>query len=97
MCEICWCVFNREFIADFYPRALAVLGAFLVIFSLAFDTFAQQVLTTRTRPTNEIGSNNNGTSTPLPRSMAYLNQRDSSINSGGKESYLALGFPSDMS
>ncbi|KAJ9616709.1 hypothetical protein H2200_000428 [Cladophialophora chaetospira] len=61
-------------------KALATVGATLTLLSLAFDTFAQQVLTTRTRPTQEVGSEGNSSlATALPRAMTYIGQAPSSV------------------
>ena len=63
-------------------RALAALGGLLTVLSLAFDTFAQQVLTTRTRPGSEVGSDGGGNpATALPRAITYIGQEDRSDTS----------------
>jgi hypothetical protein len=64
-------------------RALAALGALLTLLALAFDTFAQQVLTTRTHAGNVLGSDGNGNlATALPRAVEYVGQYDNSTNVG---------------
>jgi hypothetical protein len=68
-------------VADLLRRTLASLGAVITILSLAFDTFAQQVLTTRTRPTVDVGSSGNASApaTALPLAVTYSGQQETSL------------------
>ena len=57
----------------FQPSALASIGALITILSLAFDTFAQQVLSLRTR---SIIVNTSLDGNSLPRASQYTNEFD---------------------